>query len=179
MKAEFTVKPLQISRNNPLVEEGDVDYKGSRPKRIWGISDGQYVYIRVSVGQFLKNHYFRLQCDGPVPYIFYVEKPVFIASGLGLAAKAAVAATSATLPPFVSLMVVREKTNYLKPVLMATKKRVHNYLKAFPDLLQAYENEPNHNKATRARYLTAYNNRILQKKSFSLQGELSTTSINR
>jgi len=161
--AEFTVKPLQISRNNPLIAEGDVDYKGTRPKKIWGVSDGKNVYIRVSVGQFFKNHYFRLQCDGPVPYIFYIEKPVFIAPGLGLAAMAAVATTSATLPPFVSLMVVREKTNYLKPVLMATNKRVRNFLKAYPDLLEAYDSEVKHNKATRAKYLTAYNKRVIQK----------------
>jgi hypothetical protein len=162
VEAEFTVKPLQISRNNSLIAEGDVDYKGKRPKKIWGISDGQYVYVRVAVGQFFKNHYFRLQCDGPAPYIFYVEKPVFLAPGLGMAAMAAVAATSASLPPFVSLMVVRESTNYLKPVLLATNKRLKNYLKAYPDLLEAYQNEPSHNKATRAKYLTDYNNRKLR-----------------
>lgn len=115
--------------------------------------------MRVPVGQFFKNHYFRLQCDGPAPYIYYVEKPVFIAPGLGLVAMAAVAATSASLPPFVSLMIVRENTNYLKPVFLATSKRVKNHLKAYPDLLEAYEKEPNHNKATRARYLTTYNSR--------------------
>lgn len=162
VNVEFSIKPLQISRNNPLIAEGDVDYKGKRPKKIWGVSDGQYVYIRVMVGQFFKNHYFRLQCDGPVPYIFFVEKPVFIAPGLGLVGMTAVAASSATLPPFVSLMVVREGTNYFKPTLLATNKRVRKYLKTYPDLLEAYGKEPNHNKATRARYLTEYNNRKLK-----------------
>lgn len=160
--AGFTVTPLQISRNNPLIAEGDVDYAGKRPKKVWGLSDGKYVYVRATVGQFFKNHSFRLQCDGPVPYIFYIEKPVFIAPGFGLIAMTAVAAGSATLPPFVTLMVVRESTNYFKPVLLATNKRVKNYLKTYPDLLDAYQKEPNHNKAIRAKYLTEYNSRKLQ-----------------
>ena len=71
VEAEFTFTPLQISKNNPLIAEGNVDYKGKRPKKIWGVSDGQYVYIKVMSGQFLKNHYFRLQCDGPRPYISF------------------------------------------------------------------------------------------------------------
>ena len=155
--AEFTVKLLQISRNNSLVAEADIDYTGKRPKKIWGVSDGQYVYIRVTVGSYFKNHYFRLQCDGPVPYIFYVEKPVFIAPGLGVAAMVTVAASSASLPPFVSLMIVKESTNYLKPVLLATNKRVKSYLKSYPDLADAYEKETRHNKATKVKYLAAYN----------------------
>ena len=157
--ATFSVQPLRLTKNNPLVAEADVDYTGGRPKKIWGVSDGENVYIRVSVGQFFKNHYFKLQCDGPQPYIFYVEKPVFLPLGAGLVVAATMAATSAALPPFVSLMVVRDETNYFKPTLMATSGRVKRYLAAFPDLLEAYNNEPNHNKATRARYITAYNKR--------------------
>ena len=157
--ATFSVQPLRLTKNNPLVAEADVDYTGGRPKKIWGVSDGENVYIRVTVGQFFKNHYFKLQCDGPQPYIFYVEKPVFLPLGAGLVVAATVAATSAALPPFVSLMVVRDETNYFKPTLMATSARVKRYLAAFPDLLEAYNNEPNHNKATRARYITAYNKR--------------------
>ena len=157
--ATFSVQPLRLTKNNPLVAEADVDYTGGRPKKIWGVSDGENVYIRVSVGQFFKNHYFKLQCDGPQPYIFYVEKPVFLPLGAGLVVAATMAATSAALPPFVSLMVVRDETNYFKPTLMATSARVKRYLEAFPDLLEAYNNEPNHNKATRARYITAYNKR--------------------
>lgn len=157
--ATFSVQPLRLTKNNPLVAEADVDYTGGRPKKIWGVSDGENVYIRVSVGQFFKNHYFKLQCDGPQPYIFYVENPVFLPLGAGLVVAATVAAASAALPPFVSLMVVRDETNYFKPTLMATGARVKRYLAAFPDLLEAYNNEPNHNKATRARYITAYNKR--------------------
>ena len=157
--ATFSVQPLRLTKNNPLVAEADIDYTGGRPKKIWGVSDGENVYIRVTVGQFFKNHYFKLQCDGPQPYIFYVEKPVFLPLGAGLVVAATVAATSAALPPFVSLMVVRDETNYFKPTLMATSARVKRYLEAFPDLLEAYNNEPNHNKATRARYITAYNKR--------------------
>lgn len=160
--AEFTLAPLQISKNNPLIAEADVDYEGKRPKKIWGVSDGQYVYVRVMVGKFFKNHYFRLQCDGPSPFIYLVEKPVFITPGLGLIAMASVAATSAALPPFVSLMVVRDHTNYTKPVLMATNNRVKNYLKEYPDLLEGYQNAPKHNKATRAKYLTDYNIRKMK-----------------
>ena len=160
--AQFTVQPLRLTKNNPLVAEADVDYKGGRPKKIWGLSDGENVYIRVPVGQFFKNHYFKLQCDGPQPYIFYVENPVFLAMGAGLVLAATVAATSAALPPFVSLMVVRDETNYFKPTLMATSARVKRYLAAFPDLLEAYKNEPNYNKATRARYISAYNKRKMK-----------------
>lgn len=157
--ATFSVQQLRLTKNNPLVAEADVDYTGGRPKKIWGVSDGENVYIRVPVGQFFKNHYFKLQCDGPQPYIFYVENPVFLPLGAGLLVAATVAATSAALPPFVSLMVVRDETNYFKPTLMATSARVKRYLAEFPDLLEAYKNEPNYNKATRARYITAYNKR--------------------
>lgn len=159
VEAEFTVNPLRISKNNPLVAEGDVDYKGKRPKKIWGVSDGENVYIRVMVGQFFKNHYFKLQCDGPQPYIFYVENPVFLPMGAGLAVAATVAVSSAALPPFVTLMVVRDETNYLKPVLGATNGRVKRYLAEYPDLLEAYKNEKSHGKATRAKYITEYNKR--------------------
>ena len=69
--AQFTLTPMQISKKSTLIAEADVDYKGKRPKKIWGVCDGEYVYIRVMVGQFFKNHYFRLQCDGPFAiYIF-------------------------------------------------------------------------------------------------------------
>ncbi len=163
VEAEFTLTPLQISKNNPLIAEADVDFKEKRPKKIWGVSDGQYVYIKVMVGNFFKNHYFRLQCDGPTPYIFLVEKPVFMPAGLGMVTMAATAATSAALPPFVSISIVRNQTNYMKPVLLGTNNRVKNYLKEYPDLLEAYEAESKHNKATKAKYLTAYNQRKLKK----------------
>jgi hypothetical protein len=157
--AEFTLTPLRISKNNPLVAEADVDYKGKRPKKIWGVSDGENVYIRVMVGQFFKNHYFKLQCDGPQPYIFYVENPVFLPMGAGLAVAATVAATSAALPPFVTLMLVRDETNYLKPIQGASNSRVKKYLAEYPDLLEAYNNEQSHGKAIRAKYITEYNKR--------------------
>lgn len=161
--AEFTLTPLQISKKNSIIAEADVNYKGKRPKKIWGVSDGESVYIRVMVGQFFKNHYFRLQCDGPRPFIYFIEKPVFIAGGAGLIVMASVAATSAALPPFVTLSVVRDNTNYMKPVLMATNSRVKSYLKEYPDLLAAYDKESKHNKATKIKYLTEYNKRKLEK----------------
>ncbi len=161
VEAEFTLIPLQISKKNPLIAEADVDYKGKRPKKIWGVSDGENVYIRVTVGQFFKNHYFRLQCDGPSPYIYLVENTVFLPAGLGLVTMAVVGATSAALPPFVSLSIVRDHTNYMKPVIMATGYLVKKYLKEYPDLLEAYVKEGKHNKATLAKYLTQYNNRKL------------------
>ena len=159
--AEFTLTPLQISRKNPLIAEADVDYKGKRPKKIWGVSDGEYVYIRVMVGQFFKNHYFRLQCDGPVPYIYLVENTVFVAAGLGLAVMAATAAGSAALPPFVTLCIVRDQTNYFKPVVMANGSIVKKYMKEYPDLLESYIKEKKRNKTVFAKYLTDYNNRKL------------------
>lgn len=154
---EFTLQPAQISRNNPLVAEAFVKYIGKKPKNIWGISDGEHVYLRVILGDFFKNHFFRLQCDGPKPYIYYVEKPMFITSAAGLLVKATVAASSAALPPFVSLMIVRDNTNYMKPALLATNARIKRYLEAYPDLLEAYNEEPKHNKATKAKYITQYN----------------------
>jgi hypothetical protein len=52
--AEFTITPKQISKNNEVIAEAEVDYKGKRPKKIWGVSDGENVYIRVTVGRFLR-----------------------------------------------------------------------------------------------------------------------------
>ena len=161
--AEFTLTPLQISKKNTLIAEADVDYKGKRPKKIWGVSDGQYVYIRVMVGRFFKNHYFRLQCDGPSPYIYFVDKEVVIAPGLGLAVAATIAATSAALPPFVSIDIVRDNTNYMKPVLLGTYNRIKKYLEDYPDLLTAWVKEPKITKAVKARYLTEYNMRKSEK----------------
>jgi hypothetical protein len=161
--AEFTLTPLHISKKNTLIAEADVDFKGKRPKKIWGVSDGENVYIKVMVGNFFKNHYFKLQCDGPSPYIYLVENPIFLPAGLGVAVMASAAATSAVLPPFVTLSIVRDKTNYFKPVLMATNNRVKSYIKFYPDLLEAYENEPKHNKTIKAKYLTEYNKRKLEK----------------
>ena len=161
VEADFTLTPLQITKNNPLIAEADVDYKDKRPKKIWGISDGEYVYIRVMSGKFFKNHYFRLQCDGPVPYIYLVEKPMVLTAGLGLVVMATVAATSAALPPFVSVRLVRDHTNYMKPILTATNGRIKDYLKEYPDLLEAYKNEPKHNKPTKVKYITDYNKRKL------------------
>lgn len=161
---EFTLTPLQISRNNPLIVEAKLKYKGKRPKKIWGVSDGQYVYLRAMAGQTFKNHYYRLQCDGPRPYYYFVDKSVIVAGGLGLVVMATVAATSAALPPFVAICVVKDETNYMKPALSATNARVRRYLKEYPDLLEAYDKESNHNKAMRAKYLTEYNNRKLEEK---------------
>lgn len=162
--ADFTLTPLQISRHNPLIAEADVDYKGKRPKKIWGVSDGEYVYVRVMSGQFFKNHYFRLQCDGPSPYIYLVEKNVIVPAGLGLVIAASAAATSAALPPSIAISIIRDNTNYMKPLLAASNGRIKRYLKDYPDLLEAYEKEPKHNKATKAKYLTEYNKRKLEVK---------------
>lgn len=158
--AQFTLTPMRISKNNDLVAEAVVDYKGGRPKKIWGISDGESVYIRVMVGRLFKNHYFKPQCDGPIPYIFYVEKTILLPTGLGAIVALGVAAGTAALPPSVTLMVVRDNTNYTKPVLLVTKARVKRYLAEYPDLLEAYKNEPNQqSKSTKARYLTELNKR--------------------
>ena len=162
VEAEFSLTPLQISKKNTLIAEADIDWKGKRPKKIWGVSDGESVYIRVMLGRFFKNHYFKLQCDGPLPFIYVVENTVFIPAGLGLVTMVAVGATSAALPPFVTLSIVKDHTNYMKPVLMVTNNIVKKYLSEYPDLLQAYENEPKNNKTTKARYLTEYNNRKLK-----------------
>ena len=161
--AEFTLTPLQISKKNSLIAEADINWKGKRPKKIWGVSDGEYVYVRVMVGNIWNNHYFRLQCDGPRPYIYLVEKTVIVPGGLGLLVMASVAATSAALPPFVSLYLVRDDSKHLKPVIMATNNKVKSYLKDYPDLLEAYEKEPKHNKAIKAKYLTEYNKRKMGK----------------
>jgi len=159
----FTVTPMRISKNNELVAEANIDYKGKRPKKIWGLCDGENVYIRVMVGQFFKNHYFKLQCDGPTPYIFYVEKTVIMPLGFGAVAAVGVAAGTAALPPFVSLMIVRDNTNYFKPILPLTKARVKRHLSAYPDLLDSYEKEPNpQSKVTKAKYITEYNKRKMK-----------------
>lgn len=162
VEAEFTLTPFQISKKVALIAEADVDWKGKRPKKIWGVSDGEHVYIRVLVGNVFNNRYFRLQCDGPRPYIYLVEKTIMAPAGLGLVVMATVAATSAALPPFVSLYLVRD-SKHIKPVIMATNNKVKSYLKDYPDLLDAYEKEPKHNKATKAKYLTDYNNRKMGK----------------
>jgi hypothetical protein len=162
--AEFTITPKQISKNNEVIAEAEVDYKGKRPKKIWGVSDGENVYIRVTVGRFFKNHYFKLQCDGPIPYIFYVEKTAIVPLGLGAVVALGVAAGTAALPPSVSLMIVRDNTNYFKPVLLLTKARVKRNLAAYPDLLEAYEKESNQqSKSTKARYITELNKRKMGK----------------
>lgn len=160
--AAFTLTPLQISKKNALVAEGDVNWKGKRPKKIWGVSDGENVYVRVLVGNIFTNRYFKLQCDGPRPFIYLVEKNIIVPAGLGLVVMATAAATSAALPPFVSLYIVRDY-KHLKPVFYATHNIVKSYLKEYPDLLEAYEKEPKHKKATKAKYLTEYNNRKLGK----------------
>ncbi len=158
--AEFTLTPMRISKHNDLVAEADVDYKKKRPAKIWGLSDGENVYIRVSVGQFFKNHYFKLQCDGPIPYIFYVEKTVYVPFGMGAIVALGVAAGSAALPPSVRLMIVRDNTNYFKPVLLVTQARVKRNLAEYPDLLESYQQESKpQSKSTKARYITELNKR--------------------
>lgn len=150
--AEFTLTPKQISRNNDLIAEAIVDYKGERPKKLWGLSDGKHVYIRAVAGQFFKNHYFRLQCDGPMPYIYFVEKTVIVPFGLGAVVALTVAAGTAILPPTVTILIVRDNTNYRKPLLQATKARIKRYLAEYPDLLESYEKEAEqHSKATKVR----------------------------
>ena len=145
-----------------MIAEADVDYKGKRPKKIWGVSDGEYVYLRVVEGQWFKNHYLRLQCDGPAPYLFYVDKSIAVAPGLGLIGMAALAAGTAALPPFVYLDVVRQHPTLLKPAWLATDNRIRNLFKDYPDLLDAYDKESKHNKAIKVKYLTEYNNRKLK-----------------
>lgn len=163
--AEFTLTPMRISRNNDLVAEASVDYKGKRPKKIWGLSDGEHVYIRAVSGQFFKNHYYRLQCDGPIPYIFFVEKTVIVPFGLGAVVALAVAAGTAALPPTVSLLIVKNHTNYRKPLLPVTKARVKRYLAEYPDLLELYEKETyQHSKPIKARYITELNKRKMKGK---------------
>src|SRR5690606_28484585 len=122
------------------------------------------VYIRVTMGQFLKNHYLRIQCDGPMPYVFIVEKIVLVPMGLGVAVAATTAVGTAALPSFVTLSLVRTETNYFKPILLGTNARVKRVLKEFPELLEAYKQEPKHNKATKAKYITEYNRRKMEER---------------
>jgi hypothetical protein len=163
IEADFTVTPIPVSKKNSLVAEAKIEFEGERLKKIWGVCDGEYVYIRViTADNILKGRFFRLQCDGPAPYIFLVEKPIFAVGGIGSIATLAMIGTSAALPPFVSVFLVRSELDK-KPVYEATHKRVINLLKEYPDLLQAYENETQKNKATKVKYLTLYNQKKLGK----------------
>lgn len=160
--AEFTSTPLRLSRKSDLIVEAAVDYKEKRPKKIWGISDGEHVYIRATAGQFFKNHYYKLQCDGPVPYVYYAEKLILVPMGLGAVVAVGVAAGTASLPPSVTIMIVKESTNYISPLVTLSKARVKKYLAEYPDLLQAYLKEGSpHIKTTKVRYMTEYNKRKL------------------
>lgn len=157
--AEFTSKQLRISKKSDLIIAAEIKYEGKRQKLIWGFSDGEYVYVRAVGGQLLQNQYWRLQCDGPRPYVYYAEKPIFFLGGMGLAVAAAGLATSAALPPFVTLMLVEPKTKKFHQIKMVGKKKIRSLLKEYPDLLEAFKKEHFMTQALKAKYITEYNKR--------------------
>lgn len=159
--AEFTSTQLSISRKNDLIIAAKIKFKGKRQKPIWGFSDGQYVYVRAVGGQLFQNHYWKLQCDGPRPYVYYAEKPIFFVGGMGLAVAAAGVATSAALPPLITMMVVEPKTKKFHQIKMIGKRKMRLLLKEYPDLLESFNEVPQHimGQAVKAKYLTEYNKR--------------------
>lgn len=161
--AAFSSTQLHLTRKSDLVVAARIKFAGKRQKPIWGFSDGEFVYVRAVSGQFFQNQYWKLQCDGPRPYVYYAEKPIFFIGGMGLAVAAVAAAGSAALPPMTTMMVVEPRTKKFHQIKMIGKRKMRALLQDYPDLLEAFNNEPLMSQVLKAKYLTEYNKRKVEK----------------
>ncbi len=94
---DFEVELLQATKKDPTIIAAKVRISGDgitkkQLRRTWGFSDGSSVYV---TDYFDFNvHFWKLQCDGPNPYLFYKQKNLLIA-GPGIIPLITLAATAA------------------------------------------------------------------------------------
>jgi hypothetical protein len=94
IQPDFETQLLRASRRDTTIIAANyiLKTKGEKPKKFWGFSDGENVFVRVP--ELLSSNYWKLQCPGPNPYLFYKSKMIF-AMGPPLMALATVALTAA------------------------------------------------------------------------------------
>lgn len=105
---------------------------GEMDRKIWGFSDGENTFVKF-MGSVIGHRFWKLQCDGPNPYIFYKQKTI-LATGGGITAAVTLAA-SAAVPAMHSVMVVT-KSGKIKE---ATKKNLRKIFAGSPSNLEALE----------------------------------------
>lgn len=121
--------------------------------KIWGFCDGNNVFVYYS-GTLFEKRYWKLQCKGPNPYFYYLNKDVIGGPSIfGLVTLA----TMAALPPSVELMII-SKTG--KPQY-ALHKNLKKLLRDNPILYQEVKKETIMPDSLRRRYVIRYNEAIM------------------
>ena len=126
-----TIKYLRISKKDTTVIAAKPSFE-TKAGKIWGFSDGRYVFVRY-FGAALGPRFWRLQCTGPNPYLFYKEK-MLLATGPGLAPLITLAATTA-IPANIAVRVIT-KSGSVKETNKKNLKRVFSDSPALLDSLK-------------------------------------------
>jgi hypothetical protein len=133
IQPDFEAQLLRASRRDTTIIAANfiLKSKGERPTKFWGFSDGEHVFVRVP--EILSSNYWKLQCPGPNPYLFYKSKMIF-AAGPPLMALATAAATAAA-PANLDIFIVTKsgKAKY------AWKKYVKAIVKDKPALYEEFK----------------------------------------
>jgi hypothetical protein len=109
---DFSVTKFVAAENDPTVIAAVYVLPDSSDNfgEVWGFCDGTDVYV--SSGTFTSRRYWKLQCKGPNPFLYYKSKTIMIIPSI-----AGIIATAVTagLPASVKLMVI-DKSGKVKGV---------------------------------------------------------------
>lgn len=147
---DFTVKLYSASKDEPKIVSAD--YILADPNfntgEIWGFCDGQDVFV--ASGSFFVLKYWKLQCRGPNPYLFYAEKKFLVPFTIGAIFASGL---SFALPPNYQLMLI-DKTG--RPRL-ANDYYVKRVLRDDPALFKKFRKEYHDSDEIIMKYLREYN----------------------
>jgi hypothetical protein len=118
-------------------------------KGIWGFCDGENVFVKYRI--ILGHQFWKLQCPGPNPYLFFKNK-MLVAAGPPVMALATLAIT-ASLPPSYDVLLINKSGKVKNP----TKKNMRSILADTPEILTAFKKVKVLYDSMVVKYLKLYN----------------------
>jgi len=147
----FETDVYRVSKNDSTIVSAKyhlLDSSG-KVKGIWGFCDGENVFVKY--GRILGHQFWKLQCPGPNPYLFFKDK-MLVAVGPPVMALATLAIT-ASLPPSYEVLLINKSGKVKNP----TKKNMRSILADTPELLTAFKNIKVLYDTMVVKYLKLYN----------------------
>ncbi len=147
--ADLHLKYIRASRKDTTIIAAKPG-SGEFDRKIWGFSDGENTFVKF-MGSVIGHRFWKLQCSGPNPYIFYKQKTL-LATGGGMTALATLAVSSA-VPATYTLMIVT-KAGKLKA---ANKGNISRVLADSPQHMDDLKKASPLNQREKVRLIRAYN----------------------
>ena len=147
--AEANLKYIRVSKKDTTIIAAKPKGSENLEGKIWGFSDGQNTFVKF-MGSVIGHRFWKLQCGGLNPYVFYKQKTL-LATGGGVTALATLAAT-AVVPSQYTLMVVM-KSGKLKA---ANKGNIKRVLSDSPEYLEELKKASPLSQGEKVRLIKGY-----------------------